>query len=396
MSNGLDVLVVDDEPKIRQILEQIFTARGCTVRQAEDGLDGLTKFKEQTPDVVITDIKMPKLTGLELLKELKHLDPLVNVVVITAYPSLDGAIEAMKIGACDFISKPFDIAKIQAILYRCQQRVTLSRQLRHAGEGMLKLEELNRRLAELNDLKSQFMAALSHEINTPLCLMSEWIYLLSDGTLGTLTGDQAHAVDVLIGAYERLHRLLQQLIDLMQGHAITLQRKQVTAQELLQEAAGTIGPKAAARRITVQVTLPASPAPGASGGGEPAVALEADRSRSIAALEYLLDNAVKFNKDGGRVDAELHVESAAVRYVIRDTGIGISPEEQEKVFQPFYQVDRRLNRAYEGAGIGLALAKRYIELHGGTISLESQAGHGTTVTVTLPRMTALGITVARD
>ncbi len=385
MSTTLDVLVVDDEPKIRQILEQIFTARGCTVRQAEDGLDGLTKFKEQTPDVVITDIKMPKLTGIELLKELKHLDPLVNVVVITAYPSLDGAVEAMKIGACDFISKPFDIAKIQAILYRCQQRVSLSKQLRHAGEGMLKLEELNRRLSELNDLKSQFMAALSHEINTPLCLMSEWIYLLSDGTLGQLSGDQAHAVDVLIGAYDRLHRLLQQLIDLMQGHAIVLQRKQVMAQELLQEAAGTVAPKAAARRITVQCGLP-----------ESAVPLEADRSRIIAALEYVLDNAVKFNKDGGRVDAELHVDTASVRFVVRDTGIGISTEEQEKIFQPFYQVDRRLNRAYEGAGIGLALAKRYIELHGGTISLESRLGQGTTVSISLPRTTAVGITLIRD
>src|SRR3989338_2247779 len=232
MSAPLDVLIVDDEPKICQLLEQILSARDCTVRLAGDGLEGLARFKQKPADVVITDIKMPKLSGVELLRELKHVDPLLSVVVITAYPSVEGAVEAMKYGACDFITKPFDIAQIQAILYRCQQRASLNRQLRHAGEGMLKLEELNRRLAELNDLKSQFLAAISHEINTPLCLMNEWLYLLNDNTLGPLSKDQEHAMDVLSGAYDRLHRILQQLVDLMHGHEIVLQRRLLTPPQL--------------------------------------------------------------------------------------------------------------------------------------------------------------------
>ena len=247
MPSPLDVLIADDEPKVRQLLGQILTARNCAVRLAVDGLDALSQFKEAPADVVITDIKMPKLSGFELLRELKHLDPLLNIVVITAYPSVEGAVDAMKYGACDFITKPFDIVQIQAILYRCQQRVSLNRQLRASGEGALKLEELNRRLAELNDLKSQFLAALSHEINTPLCLMSEWIYLLADGTLGPLSSDQDRALDVLIGAYERLHRLLQQLIDLMHGHEIVLRRQAMTAQEMVQQATAAMTPKASAR-----------------------------------------------------------------------------------------------------------------------------------------------------
>src|SRR3989338_5386570 len=294
MPSSLDVLVVDDEPKICQLLEQLLIARGCTVRMAHDGLEGLQLFRERPSDVVITDIRMPKLTGVELLRELKHLDPLLNVVIITAYPSVEGAVEAMKHGAWDFITNPFDIGQIQAILYRCQQRVSLNRQLRHAGEGALKLEELNRRLAELNDLKSQFLAALSHEINTPLCIMSEWIYLLSDGTLGQLTVDQQGAVDVLIGAYERLHRLLRQLIDLMHGHEIVLQRRAVNAQDLVQQAVAVIMPKAAARSITVTCHLPFFPLP-----------LDADPERCSAALQYLLDNAVKFNKEHGQVEVEI-------------------------------------------------------------------------------------------
>jgi DNA-binding NtrC family response regulator len=171
MGAALRVLVADDEPKIRRLLQQILEGKGCQVCLAEDGLEALTQFQAQPCDVVITDIRMPKVTGLELLVELKRLDPLVHVVVITSYPSVEGAVEAMKIGACDFITKPFDLAQIQAILYRAQQRLSLSKQLRTTGEGALKLEELNRRLAELNDLKSRFLATLSHGINTPLCLM---------------------------------------------------------------------------------------------------------------------------------------------------------------------------------------------------------------------------------
>ena len=380
MTAPLDVLVVDDEPKVCQLLGQILSARGCVVRYAYDGLDGLAQFQKQPADVVITDIKMPKLSGVELLRELKHLDPLLSVIIITAFPSVEGAVEAMKQGACDFITKPFDIAQIQAILYRCQQRLTLARQLRTSGEGLLKLEELNRRLAELNDLKSQFLAAISHEINTPLCLMSEWIYLLSDGSLGSLSGDQSHAVDVLIGAYERLHRLLQQLIDLMHGHTVVLRRQAINAQDLVQRAVAAFAPKAAARSITVTVRLPDGPLP-----------LEVDRTRCLAAIEYLLDNAIKFNREQGRIEVTLTELPGTVQICIQDTGVGIQAEEQERVFAPFYQVDRALNRAYEGAGIGLTLAKRYVELHGGTLSLTSQPEQGTTVTVTLPRPAASAV-----
>src|SRR3989338_10727799 len=98
MPSSLDVLVVDDEPKICQLLEQLLIARGCTVRMAHDGLEGLQLFRERPSDVVITDIRMPRLTGVELLRELKHLDPLLDVVVITAYPSVEGAVEAVKDG----------------------------------------------------------------------------------------------------------------------------------------------------------------------------------------------------------------------------------------------------------------------------------------------------------
>ena len=369
----MDVLVVDDEPKIRHLLEQLLQANGCTVRLAQDGIEALAQFQQHPADLVITDLKMPRATGVELLQELKVLDPLVNVVVITAYPSIEGAVEAMKIGACDFITKPFDIVQIQAILYRCQQRLALSRQLRSSGEGLVKLEELNRRLAELNDLKSQFLASISHEVSTPLCLMSEWLYLLADGSLGPLSTEQQHAIDVLLDSYERLRQLLQQLIDLMHGHKIVLQRRATIAQELVQEALEAITPKAQARSVVVTCRVPPEPIP-----------LEVDRRRCIAAFTYLLDNAVKFNREGGRVVIELAQTPQTIQVRLHDTGIGIPEGEWEKVFEPFYQVDRRLNRAYGGAGIGLPLAKRYIELHGGSLQLFSEVGSGTTITILLP------------
>ncbi len=378
MSIQLDVLVVDDEQKVCQLLAQILRSRGCAVRVAHDGLDGLLQFQQRPADVVITDLKMPKMSGHELLRELKQQDPLLNVVVITAYPSVEGAVEAMQHGACDFITKPFDLAQIQSILYRCHQRVHLARELRAGGEGLLKLEELNRRLAELNDMKSRFLGALSHEVNTPLCLMSEWLYLLAEGPVGALSSEQQHAVDVLIVAYERLRRLLQQLIDLMHGHAVVLRRQAVHAQDLVREAIAAITPKAMTRSIAIASQLPEAPLP-----------VEVDRARMSAALEYVLDNAVKFNREQGRVEVEAFATPDTVDVRIRDTGIGIPAAELEKVFAPFYQVDRRLERAYEGAGIGLTLAKRYVELHGGALQLSSEAGVGTTVLISIPQLSVV-------
>jgi signal transduction histidine kinase len=206
--------------------------------------------------------------------------------------------------------------------------------------------------------------------------MSEWIYLLADGTLGQLTDEQDRALDVLIGAYERLHRLLQQLIDLMHGHEIVLVRHPISAQELVQQASVALVPRANARSVSLAVHMPEEP-----------LTLEVDRGRCVAAIEYLIDNAIKFNREGGKVDVTLTPTATGAAIRVTDTGIGIPPEEQEKVFAPFYQVDRRLNRAYEGAGIGLTLAKRYVEIHGGSLDLASTVDAGTTITVTLPRPT---------
>ena len=378
MATPLNVLVVDDDPGICRVLEALLSSQGCSVRLAHDGLEALAIFKRQPAEVVITDLRMPKLNGYELIRELKRQDSLLNVVVITALPTVEGAVEAMRCGACDFITKPFDLPQIQTILSRCSQRLTVTRQVANAGEGASKLEELNRRLAELNDLKSQFLAALSHGLNTPMCLMSEWIYLLSDGTLGPLSGDQQHAVDALIQAYGRLQRLLQQLIDLMQGSEVLLRRQRTTIQELVRRAVEEATPKAATRNIVVACRMPEEPIP-----------VDIDRVRGLAALEYVLDNAIKFNHEGGRVDVEVEAGETQMTVHIRDTGRGIPPEECQKVLTPFYQLDQRMKGALEGVGVGLSLAKRYAELHGGSLQLASQVGQGTTVIMTLPRPATL-------
>ncbi len=374
MSAALNVLVVDDEPKVCQLLEQILRSRGCAVRIAHNGFEALKQFKRQAAEVVITDLKMPQLDGFELLRELKRQDPYLSVIVITAYPSIEGAVEAMRYGACDFITKPFDITQVHAILYRCQQRLTLNRQLHHATEGTVKLEELNRRLSELNDLKSQFLAGISRGVNTPLCLMSESIYLLSEGSLGPLSSDQEKAVDALISAYERLYRLLQQLVDLMQGSELELRRGLVNVQDLVRQAVGTVMPRASARSMTIACQLPEEPIP-----------MDIDWVRCVEALGYLLDNAIKFNRDRGRIDVEVVPSEAQIEVRIRDTGIGIPPEECEKVLQPFYRAGPPSEGTAEGPDVGLTLAKRYVELHGGSLQLSSKVGKGTTVVVALPR-----------
>ncbi len=266
----------------------------------------------------------------------------------------------------------------------------LAVEVRHAAQRLesqnAELEEQHREMSRLNaeldqagKLKDQFLANVSHELRTPLNSVIGFSDLLL--TMATpenpLTETQRDYLETIARNGRHLLELINELLDLSKIAAgrmeLRLEPLEVSAQ--LQEAADTVRAQLEARRHTLVI--------------EPLhdhLVVTADRGRLRQVLLNLLSNAIKFSTDGGRVTLSARLEDAGrVRVAVSDTGIGIAPADQARLFQEFMQLDASTSRRYEGTGLGLALSKRLVELHGGTIGVDSELGKGSTFWFTLPR-----------
>ncbi len=253
----------------------------------------------------------------------------------------------------------------------------LVRMQRELEERAKELERANQELRELDRAKDSFLTNVSHELRTPLSTIQGYIEMLEDGGIGPLSEEQSGAIKVMRRNAERLGSLIEEMIDFgrMQVRGIDLAVSVIDAAELVREAVRSAAPQASAKGLKIT--------------SEPAqerIAAWGDRKRLGQVLGILMSNAVKFTPTGGSVTAGVDVrEDGCLAIWVRDTGIGIDVEHQERVFDKFYQVDSALDRRYEGAGIGLSIARRIVEAHGGRILLESVPGEGSCFTVELPR-----------
>jgi len=250
-----------------------------------------------------------------------------------------------------------------------------------------KLEEQHREVSRLNveldqagKLKDQFLANVSHELRTPLNSVIGFSELLLTGQVegAPLSDTQRDYLETISRNGRHLLQLINELLDLSKIAAgrMDLRLEAVPLDALLREAVDSVRAQLEARRHRLAL----EPAP------EP-VSVRADRGRVLQILLNLLSNAIKFTPDGGHVMLTARVEDGGrhVRVAVRDTGIGIAPEDRAKLFQEFVQLDAAPSRRYEGTGLGLALSKRLVELHGGAIGVESALGQGSTFWFTLPR-----------
>jgi PAS domain S-box-containing protein len=245
------------------------------------------------------------------------------------------------------------------------------------------LREANVELVHINQLKNEFLANMSHELRTPLTAILGLSEALQLGTYGSLPDKQSQMIQVIHQSGQHLLGLITDLLDLSKIEAGKLEPQLVptAAIDICEGSLQFIGP--AAQKKQIQVTFVADPQ---------ISLLLADPRLLKQMLVNLLNNAVKFTPEGGRIGLEVTSgpaadgpESHEVSFTVWDTGIGIPPEKQALLFQPFVQVDGSLARKYEGAGLGLMLTRRLAELHGGRVSMESAgAGQGSRFTISLP------------
>jgi signal transduction histidine kinase len=226
-------------------------------------------------------------------------------------------------------------------------------------------------LSELDRLKSEFVAIASHELQTPLTVILGYASFLKED----VTGAASEQLDIVLRSALRLRSLINDMINLRHSETgeAELELEQLSLNELITTITTEFASLAEARKQSVNIKLASQP---------PIV--EADRQKLHLVLANLLSNAIKFTPEGGHIHMEVETRGNEVWVSVRDTGIGIPPREQERIFDRFYQVEPSLTRRFGGMGLGLSIAKGMVELHGGRIWVESLEGMGSSFTFALP------------
>ncbi|MBM3293288.1 MAG: response regulator [Candidatus Aminicenantes bacterium] len=358
------VLVVDDEESMRDSCAQILAKMGCRVEAAADGESGLRLVRESRPDAVIVDLKMPGIGGLEVLDEVRLLDPRIVTVVITGYATVDAAVEAMKRGAYDFLPKPFTPDELRLIIARALER-------RHLA---LEAEALRR---EKKLLEDNVITLVSHQLRSPLVAVQQYFEVLLAGMAGPL---EEKPREMIQRAGERLAGLMGLINDWLdlaridQG-GLVRKLKLVDVRAVIDKLLEFLSPLSAEHgAVLAWVDRPEQP-----------VTVLGDEASLEQVLANILHNAVVYNKPGGRVEARVGEEEGYVKVEVSDTGIGIAAEHMPFIFDQFYRVSRGEGTKTKGSGLGLAIAKKIVEAHGGRIDVSSVPGEGTVFTVRLPK-----------
>ncbi len=375
------VLVVDDEKEIRAFLDKALSRLGgFHVDLAASGEEALHRLEKEPFDLVLTDLKMPKMDGLQLIAEIAKSKPETLTIMMTGHGSIDSALEAMKLGASDYITKPLNldemILRLRKVLEEKQRFVRLK-------DFADQLERTNQELRKIDSMKSEFVSVASHELRTPLAAIKNAVQLILSGKTGEINENQTKFLSMAERNINRLTNILSDLLNLsrIESGKIELKFENIDLKNVVDLAASSLRPHAGVKSIQIEVEIPES---------LPAVYGDQDKIEQI--LTNLIGNAVKFTPDGGKIliSAEpiSHDQKDGygnmVAISVKDTGIGIPADQLDAVFEKFHQVEGSLHRSVSGTGLGLAITKGLVEAHQGKIVVESEVGKGSAFTFTLP------------
>jgi len=365
------VLVVDDEAEIRLFFQDFLS--NCQVCTAADGSEVAPLLASFRPHLVITDMRMPRQGGLAVVELVKAHDPAIEVMVITGYGRIEEAVEAMKLGASDFIPKPFEVEQMHLAIEKCFERVKLRQQ-------NTALQEANRELQRLAELKEKFLRMTSHELRGPLTILQGYCDLLA--VMADSPEDVREARAAMQVAISNLTTIVQNLTLLMTTTSdhlpISCQPFDVAA--LLRTTLEEIKVHAMHRQHRYHLAGPEH------------LSAVGDALRVTQVLRELLFNAVKFTPDHGSIRVRLTSDEQSFTIEVADDGIGMATHEVVAAFESFYEVastqyhsTSRTNFKGGGLGIGLNLVRDVVAAYGGRVAIVSEPGQGTTVTVQFPR-----------
>ncbi len=471
----ISVLIIDDEIRIRKACLTMLNHDGFLADEAENVATGLELLAERHFDIILLDLMMPGISGLEGLASLRALHPDTVVIVITGYATIEHSIEAMKNGAFDFLSKPFSPDDLRAVLMKAvefsqtlqglaNEKSRIKALINHLADGVLAtdmngcialvnpaflnltgcrvnhvigtpveevihVEEIRQLIADtlilppedslklirevflaqndtylrircipfrdrpgrilgvvtvanditslkmMDQLKSNFVHMVSHEIRSPLNSILMQIKVVTDGLAGELTPKQAHIMNRVSAKLNGLVNLSSELLDLskIESGSVGTEKETVDISELLKEEVDFYTPKAQEQSIDLSLMpLPALPK------------VLINRMGIEEVVSNLISNAINYTQPGGKIKVSGDSDGNSLKIHVEDNGMGIPEAELEKIFERFYRVKTKDTRYIVGTGLGLAIVKSIVQANQGDVNVESIVGQGSRFTVCLP------------
>jgi two-component system, sensor histidine kinase and response regulator len=368
----LKILIVDDEPGIRSGVSRILRnfrvdypfmdeAFDFEIIEAPTGEAGIEIIESNQPDILLLDNKLPGIQGIEVLEYIKKKQKNIIVVMITSYASLELAVKATSDGAYDFIPKPFTPQELKSSIENITKRVFLKKMtstLQDTGK----------------QIRFTFLSVLSHELKAPLNAIEGYLKMVKERQNGVKLEDYDVMIDRSLDRIKGMRSLILDMLDLTRVESGKAKRNITTVDlsAIAKTAMDTMRPYAIQRDVKLNLQTSGS------------VTLQADAEEMEIIFNNLISNAIKYNRDGGKVDFTIEKDEGCMSICVVDTGIGMTPIEIEKIFGDFVRIKNDKTKNITGSGLGLTIVKKLIDNYSGKIEVTSIPDQGSTFKVRLP------------
>jgi signal transduction histidine kinase len=395
------LLIVDDEEGPRQSIRIVFK-EDYRILMADNGPTAVKLAKDYPIDAAVLDIRMAGMSGIDVLNALKAIDPSTEVVMLTAYETLETARQALRLGACDYLNKPFDIATLREAIRTAMERRSISLQIRANNQrlGDLQQEIHNQRLKEeLARTRGEIYASIIHDINGPLTIISGFIEVINQ-RIGDATHLEGEKLEIIKDRLVRVTRQVTSCIQISNRYLSFLrgcsgESTPVKVNQILNDLGELLRTHASAQRNSLVIrTLPEDMAAQINGTDLIQILLNlaingfqsTDQPHRVEIRPERLEQPLNLSSlSDGPLDllvnrAGFTNVAPLVALAVSDNGPGIPPEVMGKIFDPYFTT----KPVGQGTGLGLAIVKRLVEQAAGAVHLHSELGSGTTFTVYLP------------
>jgi signal transduction histidine kinase len=366
------LLIIDDEPGIRKMMSLDLSADGYQVFTAANGREGLEIFERERPPLVLTDLKMPGMDGIEVLRRLKERSSDTEVIVITGHGDMDLAIKSLRLDASDFITKPISGEALEVALRRATQRLAMRAELKtYTRELEQRVADATAQALAAERLAAvgQTVSSLVHSIKNMLAGLKGGTYLVKEGREQNSNKMIDHGLEMLQRNVRRVGALVYDLLTLAKPRQPKVE--QVDAGELAAEVVELLGPEAEQKGVDLGLEPPAE-----------SLGLEADRRSVVDGLTNLVCNALDAasTKSDGWVRVRLQSTPQELAFEVEDNGPGLEEEAEERIFEGFYS-----SKGASGTGLGLMVTQKHAREHGGRVDYDNRPGQGVTFWLVLPR-----------